>query len=227
LFVWLGIAPYDRATWALENVVTAAACIALLLSRRKAPFSNLSFTLIFIFGALHEVGSHYTYSLVPYDDWSAALFGTSISELTGWQRNHYDRLLHLLYGLLLTYPLREFFFRVADARGFWDYYLPLNVVIASSVIYELLEWGAAVVFGGDVGTAYLGTQGDEWDAQRDMALAALGSLIAMLLTLAVNIVYQKDFHREWSASLAVKHPEPLPEETIRRQEAAPGAQTGA
>jgi putative membrane protein len=122
-----------------------------------------------------------------------------------------------LYGLLLAYPLREFFFRVADAKGFWDYYIPLNVVMATSLIYELIEWGAAVVFGGEVGAAYLGTQGDIWDAQWDMALATLGAMLALAITFAFNLCYQKDFQREWRDSLAVKHSEPVSKEQLMRR----------
>jgi putative membrane protein len=96
-------------------------------------------------------------------------------------------------------------------RGFWGYYLPLDVMMATSVLYELIEWGAAMLFGGDLGTAYLGTQGDPWDAQKDMALAALGALVAMLVTAAINRRYQRDFAREWAESLRVKRSAPLGE----------------
>jgi putative membrane protein len=213
----LGIAPLDREAWILENIPGTALFIILVLSHRKLPFSNLSYTLIFVFMSLHEIGSHYTYSLVPYDAWFNSAFGTTLNQVMGWERNHYDRLLHFLYGLLLAYPLREFFFRVADAKGFWDYYIPLNVVMATSLIYELIEWGAAVVFGGEVGAAYLGTQGDIWDAQWDMALATLGAMLALAITFAFNLCYQKDFQREWRDSLAVKHSEPVSKEQLMRR----------
>jgi putative membrane protein len=82
------------------------------------------------------------------------------------------------------------------------------------MIYELLEWAVAAVFGGDVGPAYLGTQGDVWDAHKDMALASLGAMIAMTLTAAVSAGLKRDFARELAESLAVKHPRPLGEEEI-------------
>src|SRR3546814_18878427 len=84
----------------------------------------------------------------------------------GWERNNFDRIVHFSYGFLLAYPLREIFLRVADARGFWGYFLPLDVALSTSALYELVEWMAAEVFGGDLGVASLGTQGDVWDAQR-------------------------------------------------------------
>ena len=84
----------------------------------------------------------------------------------------------------MAYPMRELFLRVADARGFWGYFLPLDLTLSTSAIFELFEWAAAELFGGDLGIAYLGTQGDMWDAQKDMALAGLGAAIAMTVTLA-------------------------------------------
>lgn len=203
VFVVLAISPVERSTWLLENVPTVILCAALLLSYRAIPLSNLSYTLIFSFTVLHVMGSHYTYSLVPYDQWFEALCGTPLNEVMGWQRNHYDRLLHFLFGLLLAYPLREVFFFIANARGFWGYYLPLNVIMASSLIYELIEWGAAVVFGGDLGIAYVGAQGDSWDAQWDMALATLGAMLAITLILVTNLFHRRDFHREWRKSTSL------------------------
>ena len=178
--------------------------------------SRLSYTLIFLFLCLHAVGSHYTYSEVPYDAWIKALTGRSLNEAMGWERNHFDRLVHFLYGLLLAYPMRELFLRVANARGFWGYFLPLDMTLATSAIYELVEWAAAEIFGGDLGAAYLGTQGDIWDAQRDMALASIGALIAMLLTALINYRLQRDFAREWQESLRVKRATPLGEDEIAR-----------
>ena len=96
------------------------------------------------------------------------------------ERNHYDRLVHFLFGLLLAVPIREIFLRIVQVRGFWSYYLPLDVAMAFSMLYELIEWAAALVFGGELGVAYLGTQGDPWDAQKDMGLATLGALITLL-----------------------------------------------
>ena len=94
-------------------------------------------------------------------------------------RNHFDRLVHFLYGLLLAYPIREMFLRIGNVRGFWGYFLPLDLTMSTSMLYELIEWAAAELIGGDLGAAYLGTQGDVWDAHKDMALASMGALIAM------------------------------------------------
>jgi putative membrane protein len=145
-----------------------------------------------------------------------ALTGASLNELFGWERNHFDRLTHFAYGLLLAYPLREVFLRVADVRGFWGYFLPLDFTMSTSMLYELVEWGAAGVFGGELGMAYLGTQGDVWDAHKDMALASLGAVLAMSLTVAINVRLRRDFAREWAESLRVKHPLPRGEVSFAR-----------
>ncbi len=209
-----GIGPHDRADWVLENSLLWAAVAILIWMRRKLPLSRVSYTLIFVFLCLHTIGAHYTYSLVPYDAWLTSLTGEA--GLLGSGRNHFDRLVHFAYGLLLTYPVREVFLRVALVRGFWGYYLPLDVTMATSMIYELIEWAAAEILGGELGTAYLGTQGDVWDAQKDMALATLGGLIAMLVTAALNWRYQRDFAQEWADSLRVKIATPLGEDELQR-----------
>lgn len=217
LSILLAISPHDRADWLLENALLFAAVGVLVATHRALPLSRVSYTLIFLFLCLHAVGAHYTYSLVPYDAWVEWLTGRTLSSITGWERNHFDRLVHFSYGLLLVYPAREVFLRVADVRGFWGYYLPLDVVMATSMLYELIEWGAATLFGGDLGVAYLGTQGDPWDAQKDMALATAGAIAAVLIIAAINWQTQRDFAREWAESLRVKRPRPLGEEALARR----------
>ena len=216
LAIALGIAPHYRDDWLLENLLAAAGVLVLVLSARAFPLSNLSYSLLFVFLVLHSVGAHYTYSEVPYDEWFRVISGRTLNDVLGLERNHYDRLVHFAYGVLVAYPMRELFVRIADVRGFWGYVLPLDLVMATSVLYELIEWGAAVVFGGDLGVAYLGTQGDPWDAQKDMLLATCGAALALGVTALVHRSLDRDFQREWAASLAVKHPEPLGEVALER-----------
>ncbi len=211
-----GIAPNDRQDWLLENALTLVTLLGLWLTRYSFPLSRISYSLIFIFLTLHEIGSHYTYAQVPYDHWWQSITGHSLNQQLGFERNQYDRLVHFSYGLLLAYPIREMFIRVADVKGFWSYFLPLDLTMSTSMIYELIEWAAASYFGGDLGVAYLGTQGDVWDAQKDMALASLGALIAMGITMVLNVWLQRDFAREWNASLQVKHKQPLGEDEVIR-----------
>ena len=214
--IFMAIEPYNRHDWLLENVLVIIFAVLIAATWRVFPLSRVSYTLIFIFMMLHEVGSHYTYALVPYDDWFRSLTGTGLNELLGFERNHFDRFVHFVYGLLLAYPIREVFIRIANVRGFWSYFLPLDLTMSTSMLYELIEWGAAEVVGGELGQAYLGTQGDVWDAHKDMALASIGALIAMSTTAALNIWLQHDFAEEWNESLRVKHNQPLGEEAIAR-----------
>ena len=102
VFIALGIAPSFREDWLLENLLVLIAVPLLIATHRRLRFSNLAYTLLFVFFVLHEIGAHYTYSLVPYDAWSATLTNTTVSVHFGASRNHYDRLIHFAYGLLVT-----------------------------------------------------------------------------------------------------------------------------
>jgi putative membrane protein len=201
------IKPWDVKTWLMENALTAAFVAILVLSRRRLPLSDVSYTLIFVYLCFHVVGSHYSYSRVPV--------AMRVTEYFGWQRNHYDRFVHFLFGLLLAYPIRELFLRVAGVRGFWGYYLPLDVTMSFSMLYELVEWAAATAFGGELGAAYLGTQGDEWDAHKDMALATLGAVISMAIVAGINWKFDKRFGEEMRDSVRVKGKRPLGEVRLR------------
>ncbi len=196
--LWWGlfaIAPVYPADWLLENLLVVPFVALLVATYRRFPLSDLSYALIAIFLAVHAVGAHYTYSEVPLGNWARDAFGLS--------RNHYDRVVHFGFGLLLAYPVREVFLRVAQTRGVFAYYLPLDVTLAFSVVYELVEWGVAVTVDPAAGTAYLGTQGDPWDAQKDMALAGLGALVAMAVTAGVRrarAAYPRQAPPSWPCS---------------------------
>jgi len=173
-FVALGWAPSDRQAWLLENLLAVPLVIGLLIARRRVPFSTTSWLLIFSFLALHEVGSHYTYSHVPWMEWSEQVLGWAPS----WQRNHYDRVLHLAFGLLWIRPLQELLSNALAAHPGLLRVLVICVVSALSGAYELMEWGAAAIVDPGLGVGFVGAQGDIWDAQKDMALALGGSVIA-------------------------------------------------
>ena len=216
--VWIALAidPVDRADWILENVLVLVFVAMMAVTYRRLVFSRISYTLMFAFLCIHAIGAHYTYSLVPYDDWFIHLTGTPLNETLGWERNNFDRVVHFSYGLLLAYPIREVFLRIAEVRGFWGYFLPLDLTMSTSMIFELIEWAVAEGLGGDLGMAYLGTQGDVWDGHKDMALASLGALVAMTATAMLNVYLQRDFAREWIDSLRVKDKRPLGEHEIAR-----------
>jgi putative membrane protein len=221
--LWFGvwaIGPPHPGDFLLEHIFTAAFVTLLCWSHGRFRLSNLSYTMIFVYLCLHVVGAHYTYSEVPYDEWArrlASWFGAedfSTRSLFGSGRNHYDRFVHFSFGLLMAYPVREVFVRVVGARGFWGYYLPLDVMMSLSMVYELIEWGVVEFAGGDVSHTYLGAQGDTWDAQKDMGLATLGGLLAMTVTALVNWRYGRDFAREMSGSFREHGGTPLGEVRI-------------
>jgi putative membrane protein len=214
---WAAIRPFDREAWTMENVLVVCVMALLFLTYRRLPLSRVSYGLIFVFLCLHEIGSHYTYEKVPYDALGRTLTGFSLNRALGWERNNYDRIVHFAYGLLLAYPIREIVLRVGDFKGFWGYFLPMDVTMSTSMLFELGEWGVAVVFGGSAGAAYLGVQGDPWDAHKDMLLASVGAALAMGATAAINARFQRDFTREWLKSLKIKKRRPLGEEELARQ----------
>jgi len=180
--VWIvtSIRPLDRHDWLLENLLVFGLVIVLIATYRSFPLSDLSYLLITAFMTLHAIGAHYTYAQVPLGFWMRDAFGLA--------RNHFDRIVHFSFGLLLAYPIREVFLRVANARGFWAYYLPLDVTLAFSALYEIMEMVIASMVAPGTGDAWLGTQGDVWDPQKDMGLAALGALICMCVTALVRRV---------------------------------------
>lgn len=180
----MAIAPVSRSDWLLENVMTLVGVVLLVTLWRSRMLSRTSMMLALVFLALHTTGAHYTYSLVPYDDWAKSLFGRSISEMTGWERNHYDRIVHLAFGLLLAAAWYDWLVRSGRAHRRNAWWVTLLIMMSISHVYELIEWGAAELFGGDLGAAFLGIQGDPWDAQKDMALATLGAFIGVGFTLA-------------------------------------------
>jgi putative membrane protein len=184
--IWaaLAVAPWYRQDWLLENVLVFIAVPLLAATSRSLRFSNFAYGCLFVFFVLHEIGAHYTYSEVPWREWlSWANDGTGLPDAS---RNHYDRFVHFAYGLLVFPAVWELFAARANPQRIWRYVFPVTFLMAHSVIYELVEWAAAAVFGGDLGVAYLGTQGDEWDSQKDMALAVAGTLVGLLLTLTVS-----------------------------------------
>lgn len=185
---WLALAirPHDRVVWLTEHLITIAAVIALAATHPYWPISNLSYSLLAAFLVLHTIGAHYTYARVPYDALAKARFGLELSERFGWKRNHYDRLVHLAYGLLIAYPAYELLERYAQPAGAWSYFLSPVLIMASSMAFEVVEWWAAELLGGGVGTDYVGSQGDEWDAQKDMAMATAGAIITMFVTAIVT-----------------------------------------
>jgi putative membrane protein len=203
-FALWAVHPPHPQDFVLEHVLTLLFVILLCWSYRRFRLSNVSYTAIFAFMALHVVGAHYTYSEVPYREWWAALTGAPLPDPEDTDaRNHFDRAVHFLYGLLFTRPYREaFFFALKPRRDFWSHLVVLTFIMATSLFYEILEWAAAVLYGGEAGMAFLGTQGDPWDAHKDMLLAAIGGLLGCAGMILRLIVTGEDPARAWGEGRA-------------------------
>ena len=208
-WIWAAIHPVYPHDWLLENYLVFIFIPVILLVGRYFRLSNLSYTLITLFLCMHVIGSHYTYAEVP--------FGITLQHWFGAERNMYDRLVHFSFGLLMAYPLREMFYRVARARTLWGYWLPVELVLAFSAIYEIIEWLVAVGADPSAGLAFLGAQGDIWDAQKDMLVAGIGAVVAMLIAMLVRWALDDNFLRELRQSLILdKDDHPLGEVEFRR-----------
>jgi putative membrane protein len=162
----------------LHHLPTLALLLASPFLMRRWPLSTPALACILIFLALHTIGARWTYSNVPYDALARALTGGTISEAFGLSRNHYDRLVHLSYGLLAVLPMREVLTRHVGLSQKLGVYLAVESVLAVSALYEIFEWLLTLSMAGEIADRYNGQQGDMWDAQKDMAMAAIGALVA-------------------------------------------------
>lgn len=170
--------PYPEVAL-LQHVPTMLLLVASPWLLRRWPLSTASVACIALFLALHTLGGRYVYSNVPYDDWALALTGTSLSDLFGWTRNHYDRLVHFAFGALSVIPVAEVARRRGGLGARGAMLAVLGWVLSVSALYEVFEWLLTIVAAGETADRYNGQQGDMWDAQKDMALAALGALVGL------------------------------------------------
>jgi putative membrane protein len=174
VWIWSAWAPHYRFDWFLENMLPTVMVLVLIASFKRLPLSDISCLLFFLFLTLHQIGAHYTYSEVPAGFW--------VQEALGLKRNHFDRLVHFSFGFLFFYPMREIIIRHVTHSSFHSGLYALSLNTAASASFEIIEMIVALVVNPEAGIAYLGTQGDVWDAQKDMAQALAGSVIAFGLT---------------------------------------------
>jgi putative membrane protein len=160
----------DIKNWFLENTLVIICLIVLIVSYKKYQFSDLSYLLLVIYLCLHIYGAMYTYAQNPFGFWLQDTFHTS--------RNHYDRIVHFSFGFLLAYPMREVFISWLKFPSWVGWALPIEITLSISGLYELVEWAVADIFFPAQGDAYLGSQGDIWDAQKDMFVATIGAILA-------------------------------------------------
>jgi putative membrane protein len=172
----------DIKNWCLENTLVILFGGFLFFFYRKYQFSDLSYLLITIYLLLHIYGAMYTYAENPLGYWLSDLFHT--------ERNFYDRIVHFSFGFMLAYPVREVLLNVYKFPKGFAWGLPVEFTLSISGMYELIEWAVADVFFKAQGMAYLGTQGDVWDAQKDMFLATLGAVLATTIVSSIKKVWK-------------------------------------
>ena len=183
VIVITGYRPEKVFDWWLENAAALTFIAILGTTYRRLPLSDLSYLLILIYLSGHEWGAEYKYSDVPLGEWMKPWLHTT--------RNHYDRVMHFSYGLLLAYPMQEWFMRAVGVTSRWRYLLPVEMTLSFSACYEMLEAFAASVLTPERGEEFVGMQGDIWDSQKDMFMAGLGAITAMLVIAAVRTILSR------------------------------------
>lgn len=172
VLAWSAIRPHDTFTWLLEVFPALIGVVIVLATAKRFPLTPLLLTLLVIHAAILMIGGHYTYAEVPLGFWMQRAFGLA--------RNDYDRIGHFAQGFVPAIIAREVLIRrdVVRRRG-WLFFIVVSICLAISAAYELLEWRVAVS-SGSKSDAFLGTQGDVWDTQKDMATALVGAIVAQL-----------------------------------------------
>jgi putative membrane protein len=186
LSLWAAYAPADRQFWMLASVLPGLFVLILIATHRLVPLSHTSYLLITLYLTLHTIGTHYTYAQMPAGTWFDGVMHLG--------RNHYDRVVHFCFGFLLTYPVEELFRLAARVRGWLLYYLPVMTILGLSGLWEIIESWVARSVHPEAGIMYLGSQGDVWDAQKDMEAALYGALLCIVLLFIFRM------RRRWSSS---------------------------
>lgn len=178
LWTYTLVGTTNLSNWILENALVFIALGALIVTYKRMKFSDLTYLLLFVYLCLHVYGAMYTYAENPFGFWLMDSFDLG--------RNHYDRIVHFSFGFLLAYPMRECFLVALKYPSFVAWLLPIEITMSISALYELIEWGVADLFFPAQGIAYLGTQGDIWDAQKDIMLAFTGAILATTLVSVIK-----------------------------------------
>lgn len=182
--VWIStfLGTSDMNNWWLENTLTILFLLFIFSTYKKYQFSDTSYLLMCIYLCLHVYGSKYTYAENPFGYW--------LKDQLDLSRNHYDRIVHFSFGFLLAYPMRELFLRWLKYPTMVSWILPIEITMSVSAFYELIEWAVADIFFKAQGDAYLGTQGDIWDAQKDIFLAFSGAILATTIVSLIKRVFR-------------------------------------
>jgi putative membrane protein len=190
IFLWAGVtsamfvslirSPFPDQMY-LQHIPTVAVLVAWPVLARRFALTSAAVTCLASFLLLHVLGARYIYSYVPYDRWSQQLFGFEVTSRFGFRRNHFDRVVHFAFGALWVRPVWEACVRYFRVPRRFAYYTAFEFVLVFSMLYELVEWALSLALAGSDADAYNGQQGDMWDAQKDMSLALLGSVVALFV----------------------------------------------
>jgi putative membrane protein len=183
LWIFTLVKTSNLGNWFIENSLVFIFLGGLILSYKKFQFSNLSYLLITVYLCLHIYGAMHTYALNPFGFWLQETFHLA--------RNHYDRIVHFSFGFLLAYPMRDYFKNWFEWPNWVCWVLPCEITLSFGGMYELIEYAVADIFFPSMGGDYLGSQGDIWDAQKDMGLAFVGAILIMLIVFTLKKVFGK------------------------------------
>jgi putative membrane protein len=181
----------------LQHSATLVAAVFLIYSTFKNNLSNKSFVLISVFMVFHIIGARWIYSYTPYDQWIKAITGISINSCFGFERNQYDRLIHFLFGFLILIPLQELMQRKTGLTWKTSLLMAFLIILSLSMFYEVFEWMLSIVLSPEDAESYNGQQGDYWDAQKDMALAFVGSLCMIFIICILHFTRRKHKHKRF------------------------------
>ncbi len=175
LIVWSGINPHDRAVWYAEIIPVASVFFLLVTTYRIFRFSNLAYLFMSFWLIMHSIGAYYTFADVPFES-----INRFFEPILGENRNHYDRIAHYIIGFY-AYPMAEWLLRRKLCNLPLALFFSLFFIMSVAAAYEIIEWQYAVIDGGEAGLEFLGSQGDIWDAQKDMLADTLGALTSLFI----------------------------------------------
>ena len=179
--IMMYISPSKREYLYLNNIGTLFLLFLMIVDIKKDLLSKLGFIGLLMFSVSHSFGSCYLYQYVPYNEWMIYLFDFNFDSFFGFERNHYDRLVHFLFGVLLLPASRDLIMKLSRFNPKQALMVAFLSIQAFSMLYELFEWGISVALSEGAADSYNGQQGDMWDAHKDMALAMLGSILTFFL----------------------------------------------
>ncbi len=180
VLIWFLLYYYciDTVDWFIENILVFIFAFFITVHYRRFQFSDASYICFFLFLLLHIYGAQYAYTQNPLGEWLQNNFHLI--------RNPYDRIVHFSFGLFLAYPIRDILVNKINVKGKWQYILPIEITLSLACIFELIEWLVAEVTTKETGETYVATQGDVWDAHKDIAVAVVGAAITMIIVFLIN-----------------------------------------